>query len=176
MTERYNINSIWGKWMSMAIETARNSPDPSTQNGAVLVRGSFSEFANAAGFNRPATGTRMTAERWERPLKYSFVEHAERNAIYDAARRGVKTQGLTMVCVWAACADCARAIVESGIVELVRFATPPNKRWDETIEIADRILLEGGLRITTLGRAIAHEPILRDGEPWQADPSTWKKA
>lgn len=41
--------------------------------------------------------------------------HAERNAIYWAARRGVALEGMQLVSTDAACVACAKAIIQSGI-------------------------------------------------------------
>lgn len=45
-------------------------------------------------------------------------EHAERNAIYSAARHGVPIEGLSMYVTDAPCHGCARAIIQSGIVSV----------------------------------------------------------
>lgn len=50
-------------------------------------------------------------------------EHAERNAIYWCARRGVSTEGMHMYCTDMPCHGCARAIVQAGIVSLT-YARP----------------------------------------------------
>jgi dCMP deaminase len=133
-----------------AYAMAHQSPDPSTQNGAVLMDddgrilvGAFNEFPN---------GVLYTDERWERPTKYFYIEHAERNVIFDAAASGIATRGLTMVCPWSACADCARAIVQAGIKTLVRHRlandeSTTNERWNQTIVAGDEILTEGGVEI-----------------------------
>lgn len=46
-------------------------------------------------------------------------EHAERNAIYWAARRGVPLEGTLLYSTDAPCVGCARAVVQSGIVRVV---------------------------------------------------------
>ena len=63
----------------------------------------------------------------ERPAKYSWIEHAERNAIYTAARNGVGLEGSSMYLNWYPCVPCARAIIQSGIVCL--YAFEPD--WDD---------------------------------------------
>lgn len=130
---------------------AERSPDPSTQNGAILVLG-FNVVARGA--NRFPRGIEVTAERLERPLKYSFICHAERDAIYDAARRGVSTEGLTMYCPWYACADCARAIIQAGIAEVIGHKTILDKtpdRWKGTIEIALGMLDDANVKHCFVG-------------------------
>lgn len=106
-------------YMKMAYQYgSEHATDPSTQNGCVLVRPDIQEVVSY-GANHFPEGVESSDARWERPLKYAYVEHAERNAIYSAARRGIKTKGLHMYCYWAACADCARAIIQAGITRLV---------------------------------------------------------
>ena len=64
----------------------------------------------------------LLAERWEkRPEKYDWVEHAERNAIYAAARMGAATKGCKMYLNYnpECCTDCARAIIQAGIIEVI---------------------------------------------------------
>lgn len=130
-------------YLNECYSLAQRSPDTSTQNAAILLRG---RSIVASGVNCFTEGIRASKELLERPMKYTYIEHAERNAVYDAAAKGVKTEGLTMVCPWAACADCARAIVNSGIVMLVRHKQAGDRspeRWKESIEHADRILRSG---------------------------------
>src|ERR1039457_2884604 len=105
--------------MHEAMEAATHSPDPSTQSGAVVMLADGQVVA--ADYNRFPVGVTESKERWERPLKYRFIEHAERNVIFQAARKGIKTEGATLVCPWSACSDCARAVVEAGFTTLVRL-------------------------------------------------------
>jgi dCMP deaminase len=61
-------------------------------------------------------------ERWhKRPEKYQWVEHAERNAIYNAAREGITLKGSTAYLNWepVPCSDCTRALIQAGVVEVV---------------------------------------------------------
>lgn len=157
-------------WFRFCYRLAETSPDTSTQNGAILVGEAGLPFAR--GTNTFTRGAIVSPERLERPAKYSFIEHAERNAIYDAARKGVSTQDLTMACVWAACADCARAIVQAGVTRLVRHAVffDGNDRWAESIALGDAILKEGGVEIVDWrGVVLEAPPILHDGSLFYAD-------
>lgn len=124
------------------------STDPSTQNGAILVEGGGYVAFGANHFPR---GVQELPERWERPGKYQYVEHAERNCIYDAARYGVRTEGLIMYCPWFACTDCARAIIQAGIKEVVGHDTPlhdnPSQVWSDSIKVAYTMLDEAGVKM-----------------------------
>lgn len=130
---------------------AVHSTDPSTQNGALLVMPPGIMVVKDA--NRFPDGVRESAERWGRPLKYSFVEHAERNVIYRAARLGVRTEGMTMYVPWVACADCGRAIIQAGINLLVGHDAVMHKGradWYESIRLADEMFREAGVQVLRL--------------------------
>jgi dCMP deaminase len=165
-----------------AYRSALHSPDPSTQNGAVLVNAVRWPILETLSRNEFPFGLAYEDERWLRPSdggkKYDWIEHAERNAIYKAAELGIKTRGLTLACPWAACADCARGIVQAGIEILIRVSSSEatNGRWHGSVDSGDIILREGGVRIDEVpvaefAEAIAKaglKPLRRDGQPWPA--------
>jgi dCMP deaminase len=149
VTQTETTRSLDDTFLAMAVRVAERSPDPSTQNGAVLV-----PLAGmlVSGYNRFPDGVAYSDERWLRPAKYSYVEHAERNAVYAAARYGTLTHGATLYCPWAACADCARAIIQAGIVRLVRLGSMSNtnERWDDSVRVGDVMLAEAGVAVNDL--------------------------
>jgi deoxycytidylate deaminase len=85
-------------------------------------------------FNGPIGGQELSP-RWERPDKYAYVEHAERNAVYNAARVGVPLEGCTAYLNWEPypCVECAKAFIQAGIVEVVGpdipFSGTSNHDW-----------------------------------------------
>jgi len=114
-------------WDTRFIELARHigqwSKDQSRQVGCVII-GPNNEV-RSTGFNGfPRGADETVSSRHLRPTKYLWTEHAERNAIYNAARMGTPLDGCRMYLSWFPCMDCARAIVQVGIVELV--ALRPN--------------------------------------------------
>jgi dCMP deaminase len=119
------------------------SDDPSTKNGAIIYR---DNKVVGYGVNRFTRGVDVTPERLQRPAKYAFMEHAERNAIYSTWENGYSPVGAIMVCPWFSCADCARAIVAAGIVKIIghscRF-TEASPTWAESINYGNQILDEG---------------------------------
>ena len=136
--------------LRQAYEIATLSPDPSTQIGSFLISYSGQIETLTFSFNRPTTGWHMTEEDWVAPRKYTLMEHAERGAIYKAARHGISTAGGTLVSTWAACADCARAIVAADIVTLIRHVPPYDEasaRWAGSVELGDQIMKAGGVEI-----------------------------
>src|ERR1035437_4883730 len=95
------IRKLYCEAMSLALTAAANSPDLRTQTGAAVID-SHGEIV-AVDHNRFPNGVTNTSERWKEPLKRSLVEHAERNAIFSAARIGTVLEGATLVAPWAAC-------------------------------------------------------------------------
>jgi dCMP deaminase len=133
--------------MARARAASENSTDRSTQvgcvivapNGEILVEG-CNAFPHGADLGRE--------ERHERPAKYKWTEHAERNAIYAAAAEGIRLSGSTMYLPWFPCVECARAIVQARIARLVAHTPDLNDpRWGEDFIIAQQILREGGVAV-----------------------------
>lgn len=141
--------------MRLAYRQALMSPDPSTQTGAVIINPMGNVIG--LGFNGYPNGVHHRDERLVRPLKYQVIEHAERNAIFNAGVAGASCAEATMVALWAACPDCARAIIQSGITRLVThsyyrdFALASTKadrrNWDAEIDIAFVMLEEAGVEV-----------------------------
>ena len=126
------------------------SKDPNTQVGAVIV-GPERQIVST-GYNGFPRGIDETdPKRWERPIKIQFIEHAERNAIYNAARHGIALRGCTMYIIGfgpptVACTECARAIIQSGIVRVVgRSVKEASKEWADDLYFAKTMLLEAGI-------------------------------
>lgn len=138
--------------MKMAYRMATWSQDLRTQNGAILVDPSKATPVAFGCNNIPHPGS-VTKKRLEKPLKNAWTEHAERAAIFHAAATGVCTDGLWMYCCWAACGDCARAIISAGITKLFRHKAPHHRwreDWAETISIGDEMLEEAGVDIVEM--------------------------
>ena len=122
------------------------SKDKSNKIGAVIV-GPGREIRSTGYNGFPRGMNDDDSAKQERPLKYKYFEHAERNAIYNAARFGAPVEACTMYCPWPPCPDCARAIIQSGIKKLV--VTHPvsecPERWHYDMYIALGILNECGV-------------------------------
>lgn len=154
--------------LGRAYVKAKESIDPSTQNGALLVN-SKGEIL-AADINRFPRGVKTDIEaRWERPLKYKLIGHAETNVICRAAREGIKTDGLIMVCPWAACTGCAKDIIEAGIRSLITHKqaydrTPQS--WIEDIKLAFVMLDEASVEVVMYDGKIGVDNLLHSGQIW----------
>lgn len=161
------MDNIYINAMQRALNVARNSPDRSTQNGAVTVN--YGKLLTEA-CNEYPLGVKLLEERFERPLKYAYIEHAERNAIFKAAKSGAGLNGGALVCPWAACQDCARAIIQAGLKTLVRMPfsdDDTNARWYESCMNGDTMMREAGLNIVEYTFPEVTIPfLLRDGNQW----------
>lgn len=165
----------WEAQLKKAYVLAQQSPDPSTQNGALLAvasdgpPGRCRALPQTFSINEFPRGVHYEPSRWERPGKYAYVEHAERNAIYAASRYGISTDGLTMVCPWAACADCARAIIQAGIATLVTHKQAGERSpasWQESIALAYGMLHEAGVEVHVVDAALGAPEVRHTGELW----------
>ena len=80
------------RWVQYFRELAhtvkKKSKDENTQIGAVIV-GKDKEIVSTGYNSFPRGLDDNIKERQERPEKYFWFEHGERNAIYNAARIGV---------------------------------------------------------------------------------------
>jgi dCMP deaminase len=139
---------------------AARSKDPSTQIGCVIV-GPAREIRSTGYNSLPRHVRDDVPERFVRPTKYLWIEHAERNAIYNAARCGTQMEGCTLYCDLLPCMDCARAIVQAGIVEIVvdarRVTGYSSGQYDPHFEQAKILLDEAGVKIRAVDPAGAPE-------------------
>ena len=157
----------WQNLLKIAYTKAQESTNPSTWNGAILIDDKGNVVLSAV--NSFPERVAETQERQNKPLRYKFSVHAERNVIYQAARLGIKTEGLTMICPWAACTDCAQGIIQAGIKRLVvhKQALDRSIHWKEDIEFASIMLREAGVEIIVFDGKIGVGKILRSGEFWE---------
>ena len=144
------INDNWKKWhLGLANWVSGKSKDKSTKVGAVIVDDDNTVIAT--GYNSFPRGVNDdVAERHERPAKYMWTEHAERNAIYNAARQVLK--GTTVVLQYAPCpcTDCTRGVIQSGIKKIIvpkGSYFPGVGKWDESLQVAKEMLDEAGVDI-----------------------------
>jgi dCMP deaminase len=122
--------------MDMAEFVATKSKDKSSKIGCVIV--GPKNDVRSTGYNGFPRGVNDDVEeRHERPEKYFWTEHAERNAIYNAARFGAQLDGCTAYIHGnhPPCAECARALIQSGIVRVVvSDQTKNSEKWMESFK------------------------------------------
>lgn len=141
------MTARWDSYfMGVAEQVAKLSKDESTKLGAVIV-GPDREIRSTGYNSFPRGANDNVPDRQLRPLKYKWIEHAERNAIYNAARMGTPLKFCTLYCAWPPCSDCARAIVQVGITVVVVKSFDVPDAWEDNMDVARQILAEGGVVI-----------------------------
>jgi dCMP deaminase len=133
----------------IAHQVKLKSKDKYTQIGAVVV-GSDNQIVSTGYNSFPRGIDDSVDERQERPEKYYWFEHAERNSLYNAALIGVSTKGCTMYLTCGIpCSDCARGIINSGISKIVceRVGGAVGNLWDEHAKRSIEMFNEAGVKI-----------------------------
>ncbi len=126
---------------------SQNSRDANTKVGCVIIRnGTIIE----SGYNDLINKVVETPEKVTRPLKTIWIEHAERNAIYKAAKKGISLEDSTIYLNWWPCVDCCRAIIQCGIIEIVSNNPPDlnDERWGEQFKHTLELIKESGIKTT----------------------------
>ena len=140
--------SDWDKrWMDTAYQKGTWSKDRSRKCGAVIVTLENDEVCN--GWNGFPRGVDDDVEaRHARPIKYLWSEHAERNALYNACRRGKSTFGCKIYQTLYPCAHCARALIQSGICEVVTISPDwEDATYAEEFAVTKEMLAEAGVKV-----------------------------
>lgn len=119
MTKRKDTLTWDEYFMGLAHLSAKRSKDPSTQVGATIV--DKHKKIVGIGYNGFPIGVSDDEMPWSRDgefleTKYPYVVHAELNAILNAT---TKLQGCTIYVSLFPCHECAKAIIQSGIKEIV---------------------------------------------------------
>ena len=116
--KRTNYISWDEYFMGVAKLAAHRSKDPSTQVGACIV--SPENIIISTGYNGMPMGCSDDDFPWAREgaeTKYPYVVHAELNAILNATGRDLR--GSRVYVALFPCNECAKAIIQSGIKEVV---------------------------------------------------------
>jgi len=154
-----NTQKEWDLYfLKMAGLVASKSKDPSLKVGCVII-GPDHEV-RSTGYNGFPRGVHYTDGRLERPRKYARIEHAERNAVYNAARVGIPLEGCVAYVVCdpidrggnAPCAECTRALIQAGISEIVEWKTPSiaddnANDWRAQLKYSISMLKEAGVTL-----------------------------
>ncbi len=135
------------KFLGLAQYIAEWSKDTNRKVGAVIVDQDNIVLSN--GYNGFPRGCDDTVDaRYEKELKFYFTEHAERNALYHAARHGVSLKGCSIYVTTFPCSDCARGIIQSGIIKV--YAPTPDinhHKWGEHFKIAMVMMEEANIEL-----------------------------
>ncbi len=143
----------WAKrFIGLCDHLATWSEDRDFQVGCVIV--GLDREIRATGYNGLPRGVSGDDDhRFDRASgeKFHWIEHAERNAIYNAARSGADLAGCTMYVNRFPCADCGRAAIQSGINRIVCPPIPENDgALDHSFQVSAQMLKEAGVDVQHL--------------------------
>ncbi len=140
----------WDEYfMGVALLAAKRSKDPGTQVGACIV--SPQKVILSTGYNGFPYGCSDDEFPWAREgspndTKYPFVVHAELNAILNA--KGKSLEGSTIYVALFPCNECAKAIIQSGIKEVI-YLSDKYAQTDSVIA-SKRMFTAAGVKFTRL--------------------------
>ena len=148
MSDKRQEYISWDEYfMGVAMLAAKRSKDPSTQVGACIV--DDSNRILSTGYNGFPLGCSDDEYPWARSgeeqneTKYPFVVHAELNAILN--NRGKNLAGSRIYVALFPCNECAKAIIQSGIREVVylsdKYAATPS------MQASRRMLASAGVTV-----------------------------
>jgi dCMP deaminase len=132
-------------------QAALFSKDPNRKVGAILLAPGSLQILSLGYNGMPRNVNEQNHQRWTRPIKYKYVEHAERNAVYNACRHGTPLEGCIAVVTMFPCCDCARALIQAGCKRIVTL-TPDwtHPRWGDDFKISKIMFEEAGVDIQLL--------------------------
>jgi dCMP deaminase len=131
----------WDEYfMGVALLSAQRSKDPGTQVGACIVNAQNKIVG--AGYNGMPMGCHDDDFPWDKQgdflaTKYPYVCHAELNAILNNI--GMSLQGCRIYTALFPCNECAKAIIQAGITEVVYLS---DKYKGQDSAVASRKMLE----------------------------------
>ncbi|EJU20987.1 MULTISPECIES: deoxycytidylate deaminase [unclassified Mogibacterium] len=128
----------WDEYfMGVSLLAAKRSKDPNTQVGACIV--DSNHVILSTGYNGFPLGCSDDELPWARTgedTKYPYVVHAELNAILNSG--GKSLRDATIYVGLFPCNECAKAIIQSGIREVVYL---DDKYANEKSTLASKRLL-----------------------------------
>ena len=135
--------------MGVSLLAADRSKDPSTQVGACIV--SDDNRILSTGYNGFPKGCSDDEFPWNRDekfgeTKYNFVVHAELNAILNAG--GKSLVGSRIFVSLFPCHECAKAIIQSGVKEVVYLSDKYNGTVSDNA--SKRMLQSAGVKLTKM--------------------------
>lgn len=102
--------------MNMAFNASLRSKDQSTKCGCFVT--DLEGGTLASGYNSPMRGVDDSQVPTSRPRKYFHMEHSERNAIFQSAKKGISLDNSVFFVNGFPCIDCSRAMIHSGAREI----------------------------------------------------------
>lgn len=161
--KRENVLTWNQYFMGLAHLSAMRSKDPNTQVGAVIV--DQQNRVVSIGYNGFPRGCSDDTFSWNKSNhdfldnKQAYVVHAELNAILNAP---LSVQGCRLYVSLFPCNECAKAIIQSGISEVIYEC---DKYKDTDSVIASKNMMDAaGVKYTQLPQTISIEVTSEENE------------
>ena len=172
LDEIYDLKGIY--YLRQAyIHASKNSIDPSTHTGVVIVR---DNKILVKGANHGPGCLLVPNEILCSPEKYNWVEHAEQNAVHEAAKLGIRLKGSTIYSPWFPCSPCGSAIIGAGIEEVVThkelqdLSAKLDMTWGDSQKRAAEWFETKGIRHRDVSGMIGEDvPIFFKGKAYRQD-------
>jgi dCMP deaminase len=105
-------------FMEICFVLSKLSMDNSSKCGCLAIHDDGALLSG--GYNNPIRGSDDKSVPIDvRPDKYYFMEHSERNAVYNASRHGIRLKGCTFYVTGFPCVDCLRAMLQAGAKKII---------------------------------------------------------
>jgi len=136
-----------GKWdgrmVLIAYAVAEWSKDPKEKVGAVLASPDRRQVS--WGYNGFPAGIDDAEYRLKSDEeRVALSVHAELNATLNSA---VPVRGWTLYVTKHPCAECAKAIIQAGVIRVVCPVMPPKSKWWESMKRAQNLFQEARVRL-----------------------------
>lgn len=79
-------------------------------------------------------------ELTKQKTKYAWIEHAERNAIFNAEKNGVSLKDSICITTLVPCIECTRAIISVGVKEIFTFIPCGPSVWADAFKVSTKLL------------------------------------
>jgi dCMP deaminase len=133
MFDAFNRPDWDSYFIALCFQICQRSIDPSTQHGCVVVDNEHAILST--GYNSPPRGCNDEHIPLTRPEKYPFMEHAEANAIINAARNGISLKDSTFYITGQPCEHCFRKIRGVGAKKIILGGVGAKCINEETFKI-----------------------------------------
>ena len=145
MSKRENYISWDDYFMGLALLSSMRSKDPSSQVGACIVDSKTNRILSV-GYNGLPKHCSDDEYPWIKEgealeTKYPYVVHAELNAILN--NRGVSLEGSKLYTTLFPCNECAKAIIQSGIKEVVYLSDKHHESSE--VKASKKMLTSAGI-------------------------------
>ena len=160
-------NSNNAKWLKECYIYARKSDHPATHNGALLIK---NNKVLLKGVNKLPPNIKKLKSRLKGPNKHVYLNHAEQDVIFQAAKKGISTNGLLMVMPWVPCVPCTNAIISSGIKKLIvhkQMIERTTEDWHLELQHAVQLLKEASVKIVMFDGVVGAKAYMHRQE-WKA--------